>query len=339
MAKLHFPSCLVFVLFPLTACAQPAAVETQPEVQAVEAASPVFADTVWLDNGTIKLGVSPSVGRITWFGYADGENLLWINPEEVETPPDGDPASWVNYGGDKPWVGPQNSWPYFLPHGNNWPPDGDVDGEPWTVFRTTEDTLSIISPASSTFGVRLSRRIELNEQSTTASIHTHIICDGEGSPMPMQLWNVTQVLKPESVALAAAAVPGGPGGGVLMVDGDKFDGELTELEGHTIWKDAGQPNGKKIGTIGSWIASKHGDTMFLQVAPYDEHGLYPENSSVQLYVADDYVELELLSPAVQIRPGVSLSHHVTWALFPLDGPDDEAWQQGVLELTSDKELE
>ncbi len=321
MPKPHVAFLLVVPLLALSACAQTAVVETEapvsPETQAAEA-SPVFADTRWLDNGTIRLGVSPSVGRITWFGWSDGGNLLWVNPQTVNVPPDGDPEAWINYGGDKPWVGPQNSWPYFLPSGKDWPPDGSLDGEPWRVLLHNDATIVLLSPLSEAQGVRLTRKIRMLPGEAAVMVRTDAKCEGEGSPMPAQLWNVTQVRVPDAVALGVGEVPGGPGGGLRMVDGEKFEGELEERDGHTVWTPAGRPTGKKLGTIGGWIAAQFGDTMLIQTSPYDAHGIYPENSSTQLYVADDYVELEMLSPATQLRRGRTLTHEVVWGLWSLE---------------------
>ena len=189
----------------------------------------------------------------------------------------------------------------------------------------------MLSPTSDTLGVRLLRRIELIEGSPVVEVTTELTQHGDGSPLPMQIWTVAQMTTPDAVALGVGDVSGGPGPGVRMVDGDKFNGELHEHPGYTLWTPANQPTGKKLGTIGRWIAARYGDAMFLQVAPYDPHGLYPENSSVQLYVADNYVELELLSPAAPTPPGQTRTHKVVWMLNTLEGAEpltpDQVWTQ------------
>ncbi|MEM1444494.1 MAG: DUF4380 domain-containing protein [Planctomycetota bacterium] len=332
MLKLHVSSWMVFLLLPLTACAQTPAVESKPAAEVAETKSPIFADTIWLKNDMIKLGVSPSVGRITWFGFSDGDNLLWINPEEVDTPPDGDPNAWINYGGDKVWHSPQPLWPYYLPHGNAWPPDGTIDGEAWDVLQHDENRIVIRSPQSTIARVRITREIWLRG-SSGISVRNEID-RYQNHPLPIQPWSVSQVQTPDQVKLSAShPYHGGAGEWVGLDSAEKFGDELTPKKHadypQVIWTPGGQETGKKMGTRGWWITARYGDTAFHQTHFSNPSDHYAENTNVQLYVADDYVELEMLGKLSLPTRGESAVHTVSWTLYSVDDDVWERWPETI----------
>lgn len=321
--------------FSLAACAQTPTTESPPAV-VTPADDLVFADTLWLNNGRIKLGVSPSVGRITWFGYAGSENLLWVNPGTVDTPPDGDPGAWINYGGDKLWHSPQSSWAFFSPAGSDWPPDGSVDGEAWHVTAKTDSSITFRSPFSTVLGGHLERTIALAFQADDAlrregfDRDEHVaaavrivnrIHRTNASHLPAQAWPVTQIVPADQVVLfdrSEGRLPDGwfPFPNSLTEDGHMFEGEIDFEDGSVHWQpQPDAPKGKKLGALGSMMLAQFGDDVFVQIHDYDAEGVYPENSSMTLYVAGDYLELELLSPAETLEPGESLEHTVYWLLM------------------------
>jgi hypothetical protein len=52
-----------------------------------------WKDAVEISDGESRLVVVPSIGRILVYGFADGENVLWENPEcRGKTLPPGGPA-------------------------------------------------------------------------------------------------------------------------------------------------------------------------------------------------------------------------------------------------------
>ncbi len=287
----------------------------------------VFPDTVWLDNGKIKLGVSPSVGRITWFGFSDGDNLLWINPDTINAPPDDAPDNWVNYGGDKVWIGPQPLWPYFLPHGNNWPPDPAVDGLPWKLAEANENKIIVRSPHSDVSGTDITRIIEIGKNSSV--VIRNEIKRISISAMPIQAWSVSQIKRPEQVWMPGIWQPQSNHGNrprheawVGLMDTEKFENELSLTHGTLVWKDKRNPTGKKLGALGRTMIATYGLTVFRQDHEIQIDGSYPERSSIQFYVGEDYAELELLSPVHNLGLGTTSTHTVIWNLQELQ-PESE----------------
>ncbi|MCQ0020724.1 hypothetical protein [Actinomadura madurae] len=75
-------------------------------------------EVVWLDNGTLRLGIVPALGGRLLSLVHDGEELLWRNPALLDgrlhpvgghrpERTSGPMANWCNYGGDKTWPAPQ----------------------------------------------------------------------------------------------------------------------------------------------------------------------------------------------------------------------------------------
>jgi hypothetical protein len=296
-------------------------------VRSATSSSAVVPDTVWLENAFARVGVSPSMGRVTWFGLRGGENLLWINPETLETPPDGDPRTWVNYGGDKTWIGPQNSWRYFLPHGRQWPPDGHHDGAAWEVAERDARGLTLVSPVSPWPGLQIRRTLALAADAPRLVIDAELTAERDGTPMPAQVWNVTQVRTPSVAVLDRRGLLDTPIPWVNMsTERPRMEAEVQIRGASVHWEPSFVGGGRKFGTLGRWLAARIGDVAFTQSTGFNPEGLYPENTNLQLFAEDRYIELETLSPAARIRAGHPLRHRVVWELRALpEGEADAAW--------------
>ena len=80
----------------------------------------------------------------------------------------------------------------------------------------------------------------------------------------------------------------------------------------------------KLGTYGDWLAAIYSDQILLQRSTYDGSGNFPDNASLEIYSSQDrgteYIELEVLSKAVDLAQGESISNTVQWHL--LDRPEN-----------------
>ena len=150
----------------LTAAAILQGCSSSKPVAAESAPKPVltFEDQITLDNGEVRLGVSPSIGRVVEFGFSDGPNLIWINTEAVYDDPVAGVAvtdqQYYNLGGDKLWPTAQPLWKLATGN-NNWPPDGVIDGGPWSVRRQSENSVTIESAPSPHYGIVVLRTFTL----------------------------------------------------------------------------------------------------------------------------------------------------------------------------------
>ncbi|MBB6431316.1 DUF4380 domain-containing protein [Algisphaera agarilytica] len=299
----------------LTGCQSAPPQEKAPE-PVVPAGKITFEDAVKIDNGVVRLAVSPSVGRVVEFGYVGQPNLLWVNTQDIfDTPPG--PDTYYNIGGDKLWVAPQPLWKNAFGH-DNWPPEGVIDGAAWTLVEQKRDSITIQSPESPDYGVVVRRTFQLPASKSQAVI-TNQIVRLRANPHPLQLWTVTQIKEPDTAVLDIAKDgPEMPTPFVKMTDETpvKVEGyvRLIGEGGAVAWTQQGDVHAK-LGTLGRWVAGVYDGVVFRQSTKFDANAAYPEASSVQVYRAGDYTELELLSPLIQLAPGESMSNTVTWALI------------------------
>lgn len=302
----------------LLGCQTPAPIAETP-APAAAPAEIVFDDAIEITNGVVRLAVAPSVGRVVHFGYAGGDNLLWISKDDIYDTPPG-PGNYYNIGGDKLWVAPQPLWKSAFGH-DNWPPEGVIDGSAWTVVEQADDSITIQSPESPDYGVVVRRTFHLPPSKSQAVI-TNAILRIQANPHPLQIWTVTQINPPATAVLDIAKDgPAMPSAFLKMTDETpaKVEGYVQILgEGDAVeWTLKGDAYAK-LGSLGRWVAGVYDGTIFRQSTRFDTHGAYPEASSVQVYRAGDYTELELLSPLVQLAPGETLSNTVTWALVQMN---------------------
>ncbi|MEO1237368.1 MAG: DUF4380 domain-containing protein [Planctomycetota bacterium] len=293
-----------------------------------EPAEPIaFPDTVTIDNGLVRLGVSPAVGRVVDFGPSGGEDLIWTADVDLYDNPilGQDGQRYFNLGGDKLWIAPQPLWRNATGN-DNWPPDGVIDGSPWTLLDHDPDqhTLSIQSPVSPHYGVVVRRDFQLTPGRAEAVV-TNTVRRVEANPHPVQVWSVTQIVPPDVAVLDAAADRPAVIDPWFLMSNDpaKTDGLVDPLgdadnPDASAWRQTGDAFAK-IGSLGRWAAAVYdapdgGGLVFRQSTAYDPQGAYPEASSVQVYRASDYIELELLSPLVQLTEGEELTNTVTWQL-------------------------
>ena len=68
-----------------------------------------LGNSIEIANPEVRVVVVPAIGRIMYYGFVGGENILWSDPElHGQVLPDGQPNVdeegqyvWTNFGGDK----------------------------------------------------------------------------------------------------------------------------------------------------------------------------------------------------------------------------------------------
>jgi len=287
-----------------------------------------WKDAVEISNGEARLVVVPSIGRILAYGFADGENLLWENPEcRGKTIPPGGPAEengaliWMNFGGDKVWPTEQSQWPKT--NGYGWPPDHWFDGGAHSA-RLFGDGVEIKSGVSGFNGGRSIREIRLTPHGTRVTIRQKIkkIKAGRNAsaePVPFTIWNVTQIRQPEMVLLP-------------LNPRSKFAERWTDYSGEkrecaknvkVIGDEAvfvpDPVISQKIGAdSGPWIAGIVGNCLIVELFRHDPEAAYPDGGlSETVYTCPQYTEIELMSPFKSLKGGEALMFDIVWELHRL----------------------
>lgn len=281
----------------------------------------IFSDTIHLVNSGCTAGISPRVGRVVEFFRARGANILWRTSDPVAAEDLIGP--YTNWGGDKIWPAMQMMWPRYSR--GQWPPDGTIDGKPWTVVERSERRLVIESAVNAELRVRARRTFELDAQSPRLQIDS-VLTRVERSPLPVCIWSVTQVKRPD-IALLDVAPDRAEASDWrhinLSDDGHPLSPPVVQnVAAHRAiaYRPATNPPGK-IGGFGRWLAGVYPEGIFLQQTAFEPTGAYPDRSNIQVFACERYVEIETLSPQVQLQPGESLRHGVVWKLLDLPGGD------------------
>ena len=103
-----------------------------------------------LSNGQFEIVVSPAIGRIVSYGPVHGPNVLWEHPGAAEAPTPF--RGWINWGGDKVWLWPEQNWGDW--NGGRHAPPGDPTPVPYDI-QIDGRLLRMVSPVLPGCGVRI----------------------------------------------------------------------------------------------------------------------------------------------------------------------------------------
>ena len=168
-------------------------------------------EVVWLDNGTLRLGIVPALGGRLLSVVHDGEELLWRNPALLDDRlhpvgghrpgrTSGPMANWHNYGGDKTWPAPQG---WSGPEEWAGPPDPVLDSGPYRAEVRSgpgDAAVALESEDDPRTGLRLRREIRLHAGRAGYDLRLSAV-NTSSAPVRWAVWNVTQY----------------PGGGTVQV--------------------------------------------------------------------------------------------------------------------------
>jgi hypothetical protein len=297
-------------------------------------------DAYKFSDGRTSAIIVPSLGRVMSYGLAGGPNLLFENPAaKIGAASDKKLPGWVNYGGDKTWPAPQDSWGLWQKSGG-WPPPSQWDGAAHEAEVLTGGKLRTESPIHSGLGARVVRVYSMSEAGEF--VIEQSIEKVSGGPLALSIWSVTQIAHPDAVYVRASS--GHYEHGFHKIGGeDKYlraTALLTTATGGEMVRAEPSKEGTfKIGvdtTIVALASVKDG-VAFVQKAARGE-GKYPDGPtgvgfSIEIYnnAAPAYTELEMLSPLRNYAAskdgksvGTRFTHTVRWSLHKLQDATDAA---------------
>jgi hypothetical protein len=300
-----------------------------------------------LSNHWLQLIVVPQNGGRLMQVIFNGHSYLFSNPkyEGKYLPPD--PSKWFNYGGDKLWLLPEGN-----DNEQEWVGNSDlIDDGPYTFRKVSEGQeceIELTGPADPQTGIQIRRTIQLDGDSSRIRFHAtmqnksgHVIewsiqsvsqydtLDRSAtSPRANQnFWTFTPA-NPSSSYLNRYHVRFGPAENpaVAVRDDGLFALHYAHLAAE-LWLDS---------TPG-WLAVVDGDSKYAMVERfrYEKNETYPGKASVIFWMngpetrlsslgepsmtsggdgSPYYLEAELNSPLVQLRPGETKDFDTEW--FP-----------------------
>ena len=274
-----------------------------------------------MTDGRTEAVIVPDLARVMRYGFVGGPNILWnAAPPDPAKPIDY--TQWINWGGDKTWLGPQSSW--LLVQGtNNWPPDATL-----TCLQTAEvlpgNALRLTGRVSNAWGARIVREYRFGPKGEFLVNQT--VEKVSGPKVELTIWDVFQSQSPDAIFLPLN--PNSPyktGYQWLIPPKTKT---VIPLAGPDMTRIAhSDAVSYKIGLdspIARIVAVKGGQALVLS-APLPK-GDYPDGAlgsgfPVELYNMGDpknpFDELELLGPLKVLGPGDKTSYQIIWRLYKL----------------------
>jgi len=257
------------------------------------------------DRGVTVL-VTTSVGPRV-LGLIVGErNLMAVVPDLGLGRPDGGRFAFV--GGHRLWVAPE------VPEVTYQPDDG-----PCTVTEVGGG----VRVEAPTDGAGFARAISIRADAG-GWVVDHEIRNASGRPASVAPWAITQLRPGGTATLPLAARGSGPQADralVLWPYTDPTDPRIVlERDRVTVRSRPPGPPLKVGAAPGEGpLSYRLGDHVFEKRIDLDEGAAYPDRgAALQIYVCDDFCELETLGPLRPLEPGATAAHRERWTLHEVD---------------------
>jgi hypothetical protein len=277
-----------------------------------------------LSNAQAELGVSNVTGRVVHFGFAGGPNLLWESPQAPQVA--GGLRGWVNWGGDKLWLWPQEDWDTWT--GGTVRVPGDPASQPHQV-EVAGRRLRMTSPLVPGYGVRMVREIELDAAGCGATFINRVEqVSAPSLPLAYSPWVVTQV--PASGQMLARLLPDATPPGHGPFPGRGWEPQNIQIAGRIVTLTWVATPGAKQGLDADALGVVVGDALFIVRTPAasNDGGPFEPFRRAQMFRDADqsafrpagtpaYVEMEFTGPLKKLAVGQSSSLMIRWEVVAL----------------------
>lgn len=273
-----------------------------------------------LGNRHQRVTIVPALGRLMGIDFAgDGaaspgtQDPFWSHPQlgGALVP---DAEGWINVGGDRALPAPQSDWPRVA--GRGWPPPATFDAQPYRASIDREE-VEIVSAVDPAYGIRVRRRMSLREDGLTINTTYEKV---QGEPVRIAVWTIAELKPPQRVFVLLPRTSTFAGGFQSLLPARpreaRVDGRLLSLARSPTDKTMIVSDGDALLWIGegrSLLIEK------LSESPSGEPRSWPDGAHAKIYTSPDggqaYVELELLGPLEDLRPGQSTSMLVRYRLL------------------------
>lgn len=266
-----------------------------------------WEDSIQLTHDELKLVITTAVGpRIISCGFLDGENLFYEHPQQSGTRGG---EEWKTYGGHRLWCAPEDREFTYAP--DNYPVEFVEQSDRVSFIAPIEKsgvqkTLTII-PLTSRNGFRIEHQVSNcgNVPLRLAPWALTVMRAGGTAIIPLNLERPRQLLPTHSISLW---------GYTDMSDARWHWGERYVFLRQN--ESALTPQKFALQNPYGWAAYFVNDQLFLKRFAWQPEAAYPDfNVNFEAYTDQDILELETLSPLVQLKPGESVTHDEEWTVF------------------------
>lgn len=241
--------------------------------------------------------------RILHCSLPGGKNLFY---DQGLAPADVDPACWYHYGGHRLWHGPQvgdrPNEPDNVPVEYDLLPDG-------VILRQGPEPRS-----------RIAKELEIRLENGAARV-THRMVNHGVWPVRLTAWAITQ-MAPGGQAILPRPTAGScylPTYAIACWPFTRLNDPRMAFEDDRIVvrQDPGNADWFKIGyaDLEGWMAYELGSVRFVKRFVHDPAAEYSDfGASCECYADERFLEVESLSPYVELQPGGVLCHTEVWTL-------------------------
>ena len=214
-------------------------------------------------------------------------------------------------GGHRLWHAPETADRTYIP-----------DNDSLTIEETSRG-FHLIQPTERPTGIRKSLEIELNPDKPTVTLHHHLRNEGLW-PVQLAPWAITQMrlggvgILPQQVG---ALDVGGylPNRQIALWPYSRIQDPRLQLDDDFILVET-QPVADpfKIGCFNrqGWLAYLWQDVLYVKrFAPQLDQPHVDMGCNAEIYVNDQFLELETLAPLQTIEPGATITHTENWELY------------------------
>jgi hypothetical protein len=303
--------------------------------------------TVLLDNGVVRLKITPALGgRVLEAGLSGLPSMLKIGPAvqwqaEPEVSADADDIAYL---GHDVWVGPQSQWwaqqqqnPARRQAAANWPPDPYLSLATTTVLHRDQQRLELLGVQSPISGLRLHKHFELSAQRADTVQLRVSARNVREQPVAWDLWFNTRVHASARVFVPVAAASDirqqpAPQDTAAAPTYRLEQGLLQLAASNT----AGQPRqrGKLLlQPSAGWIAGfDRGQMLLIRFDRQPRRNIHPEQGQVELYLDSEagLLELEVHARYRHLVSGQQMWSGEQWTLLRYNGPDEALAQRQFL---------
>ncbi|MEX2203560.1 MAG: hypothetical protein WD965_05685 [Actinomycetota bacterium] len=259
-------------------------------------------DCVRLEDGDVTVIVTISAGPRVIGMLVEGENLFAVLPDATLDGPDGERFRF--HGGHRLWVAPE---------------------VPSITYRSDDRACAVteieggVAVEAPQDGARLAKTITVRSTSQ-GWIIDHAVRNATPRSMTVAPWAITQFRTGGEAFLPIAPRERGP-----QADRSLVLWPYTDLGDPRIRLDRGEvrvdavPSGAplKLGAApgDGWAAYRLGKHRFEKRVDVDPSATYPDRgAAVQVYLCDEFCELETLGPLEVVPPGETVTHREHWTL-------------------------
>ena len=291
--------------------------------------------TIEISNSEIKILVVPATGRIMYYGFVGGENVLYENSalEGVlfntgEYYKENDEIQAPNVGGNR--VLPCSEDYFHVLTGSRHIPDPFINASSYDVTFLINGIV-LESPISKILGVQIQRTITISEKGTGVDIQQELIKkmpaqNAAIEKIPLTIWSLSKIKIPncsyfpihkESIFKNGYFIPEWPDA--------KNNAAINVTTNSAILKiKSSETLPQKVGSDAkNWIAGFLEKTLFIEKFTFHEKGVYPDNgTSVTIFGNNLFTELECLSPEKTLQIGERISHDLHWNLYNVNDENE-----------------